>query len=478
MKTIALLLTLIPILISARQIEVCSECEYKSLSKASQIVVPGDTILIKSTLTQGDQVAELKGIPNNWICIIGKDNATYSGGNTALQLSDCEYLYISNITFEKQVLNGVNIDDAGTFDSPTHHIKLDNCTFRDMAGTGNNDLLKLSGFEDFEITDCTFLNGSPGGSGIDMVGCHKGLIANNYFENMGSNCIQAKGGTRDIQITRNMLINGGNRAVNIGGSTGLAFFRPQDSKTESQDMSVYANIFVGGECAVAFVGTVNSQVYNNTIVGSRKWVFRILQETVDPERFLSCGDNSFYNNAVQFDDSLSMTVNIGTNTRPETFKFYNNLWYKEKGRPWNHNLPAKDSNSFTGSSPELSEKYGYDIYPLKSLVMAGRGKGLSQPTYDYDSVLYANPPTMGAFEVNPASSVLFSNAAENVIIRDGILYISDYEFDKYRIYNYSGSLLDESEINGKYINFTQIKENFLILVLESDDRRKVMIVRK
>lgn len=478
MNTIALLIFLLPLLISARQLEVCSECEYKSLSSASQIASPGDTILIKGTLTKGDKISNLKGTPNNWIYIIGVDNATYSGGNTALQLSDCEYLYILNMTIEGQKLNGMNIDDAGTYDSPTHHIKIDNCTFRDMTGTGNNDLLKLSGFEDFEITNCTFLNGSPGGSGIDMVGCHNGLIANNYFEDMGSNCIQAKGGTRDIHITRNMFINGGNRAINIGGSTGLAYFRPQDAKTESQDMSVYANIFVGGECAVAFVGTVNSQVYNNTIVGSRKWVFRILQETVDPDRFLSCGDNSFYNNLVQFDDSLSMTVNIGSNTRPETFKFYNNLWYKEKDQPWNHNLPAKDSNSFTEYNPKLSEKYGYDIYPIKSFVMAGRGKELSQPTYDYDSVLYANPPTIGAFEVNPSTSVLFSNAAENVILRNGILYVSDNEYDNYRIYNYSGSILYESKINGNTINLTQIKENYLILVLESDKARKVMIVRK
>ncbi len=478
MKTTALLLLLLPILMSARQFEVCTDCEYKSLSSASGIAIPGDTILIKGTLTLGDQVAELKGNPSNWIYIIGKENATYSGGNTALQLSDCEYVHISNLIIEKQILNGMNIDDAGSYNTPTHHIKIDNCTFRDMAGTGNNDLLKLSGFEDFEVTNCTFVNGSEGGSGIDMVGCHNGLIANNYFENMGSNCIQAKGGTRNINITRNMFINGGNRAVNIGGSTGLAYFRPQDSKTESQDMSIYANVFVGGECAVAFVGTVNSHVYNNTIVGSRKWVFRILQETVDPDRFLSCGDNSFYNNAVQFDDSLSMTVNIGSNTRPESFKFYNNLWYKEKGKPWNHNLPSEDLNSITGTSPELRQKYGFDIYPLKSLVMAGRGKELSKSTFDYDSLLYANPPTMGAFEVNPTSSILSNKNSDNILLSNGILYLPKSEFKSYRIYNYSGILLEESELNDNTINLEQINENYIIIVLESDKTRKVTIIRK
>jgi parallel beta helix pectate lyase-like protein len=478
MKTITLLLLLIPLLLSAKQLEVCIDCEYNSLSSASSVAIPGDTIFIIGTVISGDNVSELKGKPNNWIHIIGKDNATFDGGNTALQLSDCEYLYISNITFEKQRLNGVNIDDAGTYDSPTHHIKITNCTFRDMEGTGNNDLLKLSGFEDFEIMNCIFLNGSKGGSGIDMVGCHNGLIVNNYFENMGSNCIQAKGGTRDIEITRNIFINGGNRAVNIGGSTGLSYFRPQDSKTESQDISIYANIFVGGECAVAFVGTVNSHVYNNTIVGSRKWIFRILQETVDPDRFLLCGDNSFYNNVVQFDDSLSMTVNIGPNTRPESFLFYNNLWYKENNQSWNHNLPFDDINSIVGINPELSEKYGHDIYPRNSIVVEGKGKELSKPTYDYDSVEYATPPTIGAFEVNPISSIKRNKESDNMILRDGLLYIHDFEFNKYKIYNYSGILLGESETNNNSIKLDQINEKYLILLLESGRTRKVLILRK
>lgn len=478
MKTLILLILLLPAILLAEQLRVCTDCEYSTLSSAANDALPGDTIIIIGTLTKGDQVARLQGTPSNWIYIIGENNVTYRGGNTAIQFSDCEYLYISNITIEGQQSNGVNIDDAGTYDSPTHHIKIDNCTFRDMAGTDNNDLLKLSGFEDFEITNCTFLNGSPGGSGIDMVGCHNGLIANNYFENMGSNCIQAKGGTRSIQITRNIFINGGYRAINIGGSTGLTYFRPQDSKTESQDMSVYSNIFVGGECAVGYVGTVNSHVYNNTIIGSRKWVFRILQETVDPERFLSCGDNSFYNNAVMLDDSLSLTVNIGDNTRPESFEFSNNLWYQINNKSWKHNLPVEEQNSILGTNPELNEKYGYSIYPNKSSILVGKGTILAQPTLDYDSIPFAPIPTIGAFEINPVTSVPNLDKTEYAILENGIIHLNNNEYKKYRIYNYFGNLLGGSDINSELINLEQIKENYLIIILESEKSRKVVILRK
>ncbi len=478
MKILTLIILALPSILFSNQVTVCIDCEYKSLESVVNDVVPGDTILISGTLTNGDRVVNLKGTPSNWIYIKGKDNAKYSGGNTGIQFSDCEYLYISDLTIEGQLLNGMNIDDAGTFDTPTHHIRIENCTFRDIAATGNNDLLKLSGFDDFEITNCKFLNGSPGGSGVDMVGCHNGLIANNYFENMGSNCIQAKGGTSSIDITRNMFINGGNRAVNIGGSTGLEYFRPQDADTESENITVYSNIFVGGQCAVAFVGTVNSHVYNNTVIGSRKWVFRILQETVDAERFLSCGDNSFFNNAVLLDETLSMTVNIGPNTRPESFEFSNNLWYDINGNTWNHNLPSIERNSILETNPDLTDKYGHDIYPTKSSTLVGNGKTLPGVTLDYDSITFVNPPTIGAFEVNTNTSAHFDYNVENIVIRDNVLHLSNKEYIKYRVYNYSGLLLLESNIKDDNINLSSLRENYLFLVLESKNKRKLMLVRK
>lgn len=478
MKKLALIIYLLPIFIFSKQFDVCVSCDYKTLESVAKMVSPGDTIIVSGTLTKGEQLDNLKGSYENWIYIIGKNGAKFEGGNTAIQFSDCEYIQISDLIIEGQLLNGMNIDDAGSYDTPTHNIKITNCTFRNMKGVGNNDLLKLSGFENFEITNCTFLNGSPAGSGIDMVGCHNGLIAGNHFENLGSNSIQAKGGTRDIRITRNIFVDGGNRAVNIGGSTGLAYFRPQDSKTESQDMYVYSNIFVGGECAVAYVGTVNSHVFNNTIIGSRKWVFRILQETVDEDRFLSCGDNCFNNNIVLLDNNLSNTVNIGPNTRPESFEFESNLWYHINNLTWNHNLPVKEKNGIMGQNPNLEIKYGYEVYPSQNSPAVNKGKHLNELTLDFESIPFATEPTIGAFEVNPISSISNADITENIILEGNKILINDKRYERVKIYNYSGKLLWESEINSDEICLNNIKENHYIAVLESEKTKKVLLIRR
>lgn len=478
MKKLALIIYLLPIFIFSKQFDVCVSCDYKTLESVAKMVSPGDTIIVSGTLTKGEQLDNLKGSYENWIYIIGKNGAKFEGGNTAIQFSDCEYIQISDLIIEGQLLNGMNIDDAGSYDTPTHNIKITNCTFRNMKGVGNNDLLKLSGFENFEITNCTFLNGSPAGSGIDMVGCHNGLIAGNHFENLGSNSIQAKGGTRDIRITRNIFVDGGNRAVNIGGSTGLAYFRPQDSKTESQDMYVYSNIFVGGECAVAYVGTVNSHVFNNTIIGSRKWVFRILQETVDEDRFLSCGDNCFNNNIVLLDNNLSNTVNIGPNTRPESFEFESNLWYHINNLTWNHNLPVKEKNGIMGQNPNLEIKYGYEVYPSQNSPAVNKGKHLNELTLDFESIPFATEPTIGAFEVNPISSISNADITENIILEGSKILINDKRYERVKIYNYSGKLLWESEINSDEICLNNIKENHYIAVLESEKTKKVLLIRR
>ncbi|MBK9982773.1 MAG: hypothetical protein IPP15_10175 [Saprospiraceae bacterium] len=68
-----------------------------------------------------------------------------------------------------------------------------------------------------------------------------------------------------------------------------SFFRPIDAPYETSDLKVYSNIFIGSQAAVAFVGCINTEVVNNTIYLPEKWVMRILQETVDEDRFPPCG---------------------------------------------------------------------------------------------------------------------------------------------------------------------------------------------
>lgn len=376
--------------------------EYSGLQAAAADARPGDTILFRSgTHAGGAHISGLQGRPEAWITITGEEGALIYGGTNGFQLSDPAYLRITHLAFDGQTGNGVNIDDGGDYESPARHLLIAFCEWRGIDATGNNDMLKMSGVDSFIVRDCRFINGSPGGSMIDMVGCHYGRFERNHFENAGSNCIQAKGGTRHIRIERNIFQNGGQRAINIGGSTGLPYFRPPDADYEASDIIVFANIFTGATAPVAYVGAVHCQVVNNTIWLPEKWAVRILQESTDA-RFQTCGNNSFVNNLIVLDNrAAAPTFNVGPNTAPESFLFANNLWYNIDNAGWSGpNTPAPETQAIIGSDPLLSapamRSGDFSLLPASPAIAAGRATML--PATDILGHPFNDPPSIGAVE--------------------------------------------------------------------------------
>ena len=375
---------------------------FRSLEQAAQVLSPGDTAVIRNGLyRQREDISELTGTKLENIVILAESSGQviYQGGTEAWHLSDCAHIKIIGIVFEGQTGNGVNIDDAGSFDTPTHHITLRNCIFRDMNASGNNDQLKLSGLDHFVIEFCQFTNGASGGSGIDMVGCHRGVIRGNTFENMGSNAIQAKGGTQFISIEQNRFENAGARSLNLGGSTGLAYFRPQDAPFEAADLIVRSNVFIGSDAPIAYVGSTRVLVENNTIIEPEVWIYRILQETVDTARFVSCGDNVFRNNLVYVDNRLRRDFNIGGNTRPESFLFENNLWFNREAPGWQGPAnPGTETGSIGGQNPMFKDVSSGDYSILPSSPAVAMGKPLNGVRFDFIGTIYGNNPSIGAYE--------------------------------------------------------------------------------
>jgi hypothetical protein len=308
--------------------------------------------------------------------------------------------------FENQTGNGLNFDDGGTYDTPAHHIRFTSCSFQNINANGNNDLLKLSGLDSFEIVQCTFLNGAEGGSGIDMVGCHDGQVRLCQFLNLGANSIQMKGGTRNITVERNFFKSGGQRALNIGGSTDLPFFRPIDATYEAADVKVFSNVFIGSLAPIAFVGCINSSVINNTIYLPTKWVLRILQETVDTTRFAPCGNNDFINNIIYINNLVSVECNIGPNTDPGSFLFSHNMWYKENDPSWTGPvLPVEDMNSLNGEDPLFRDAENDDFSLFFGSLAIAAGLDLSQPVEDHIGNAFNHPRSIGAYEGNPVTGL-------------------------------------------------------------------------
>ncbi len=298
---------------------------------------PGTTVLIEPGSYRGDlHIPDLAGTEQAPILIAGADPQNppvFKGGGQALHLAQCSYVILRNLTVEGCAANGVNIDDGGTFATPAHHVIVEEVTIRRTGPQGNHDALKMSGVDHFLVRRCRFEGW--GGSAIDMVGCHHGTVEDCTFIGLTgfsqSNAIQLKGGTRDVRVQTCLFQDAGQRAINLGGSTGLAYFRPRVDSFEAKQIEIAGNRFVGGVAPVAWVTADGGRVYRNTIILPDKWVLRILQETQDP-RFTPCRGGVFEDNLVVFDDRVRVFVNIGPGTAPKTFVFRGNAWCDLQGR--------------------------------------------------------------------------------------------------------------------------------------------------
>jgi len=301
---------------------------------------PGTRILLAGgTYGGGYQFANLRGDQGNPIVIAAADRTqppVFSQANVALHLSNPAFVELHDLVLTKLAHNGINIDDGpGTTNESTRGILLRGLRITDVGSTGNHDGLKLSGVWNFVVTNCTIERwGTRGGSAIDMVGCHRGVIEGCTFKHVHPEppeCtgVQAKGGSADITVRRNHFENAGGRSVNIGGSTGLKYFRPAlvsgSENAEARNVRVEGNRFVGSSAPVAFVGVDGAVVRFNTIERPSRWVMRILQENRAPG-FIPSRNGEFTDNTIVFESNRG-TVNIGGGTEPKTFKFARNWWY-------------------------------------------------------------------------------------------------------------------------------------------------------
>lgn len=372
----------------------------RQLQEALAAATPGTRItLAAGEYAGGISAADLQGSPEAPIAIVGEPGAVIVGGASALQLSDPAYVVLQGFTVRDAAQNGINIDDGGDYATPAHHVVIRDVTVQDIGDGGNQDCIKLSGLDDFHIEGVD-LSGCSG-QAIDMVGCHDGLITRSVIADTPGAGVQGKGGTADVTVHSTLFRDVAGRALNLGGSTGLEFFRPIDAPHEGARLRAYANVIVRpGEAAAAYVGCDTCEVTNNTIVDPQRWVARVLQETT-LARFVPSRNGVFANNIVVFRSSvLRSFVNVGANTAPETFTFRNNLWWDVDnaglaGPTLSDGIPAEVDGAV--GDP------GFAIDGADFRVDAGSpaaGLGADGPAlHDHGGRCFADPPAAGAFEV-------------------------------------------------------------------------------
>ena len=342
------------------------------LSQALTSAQPGTTILLAPGEYTGDlHFRDIMGEPGKPIVIAAEDPdqpSVIKGRKQCLHLSGAAYVELHNLTFTGAAANGLNIDDGGSYDTPTHHVILKGLTVTDIGSAGNHDGIKLSGVDDFRIEGCSVSHWGRRGQGIDMVGCHNGVIEGCVLRHQddGGAGVQTKGGSTNIQIRRCRFEHAGARAVNIGGSTGLQYFRPPlvngASHAEAREILVEGCTFIGSQAPIAFVGVDGAIVRFNTIYRPKRWVTRILQET-RVEGFVPSQRGAFTDNIVAFrSDELASTVNVGPATASQTFSFARNWWYC-LDRPVESTpaLPTTETDGVVGVDPRFRDMEGEDL---------------------------------------------------------------------------------------------------------------------
>jgi hypothetical protein len=351
----------------------------KPLREAIATAKPGTAIHILAGEYRGEMHFQgLQGSASDPIVITAANPAhppVIRGGGEGLKFSSVAYLELSHLVVEDCSYNGLNIDDSGKPDQPSHHVSARHLIVRSIGSGGNDDGIKCSGVDDLVIEDCTFQGWGIDGQGVDLIGCHRGKVVRCSFdgERRAKVGIQIKGGSSDIVLAECLFSGIKARAVQIGGVTGLKSLRPGTTTVEAERIVVQRCTILGSEAPVVFASCVDCTVEHCVIHGPTGWVLRILHEQREP-RFLRCARGRFRNNYVVWKQrELLGFVNAGPYTLPGTFEFYRNCWYCEdapaRSRPVG--LPSEEVDGVHGEDPKFIRTQG----------------GLLQPTEDRDQLV-------------------------------------------------------------------------------------------
>ncbi|TWT90740.1 hypothetical protein Mal64_11370 [Pseudobythopirellula maris] len=293
---------------------------------------PGDTISVRPGLYEGGLYrVGLTGVTIRR-CPDSTGEAVFRGKQNGLHLVDAVDVMIEGLTFERQTVNGVNIDDGGSFVTPSRNVTIRDVTVRDIDPDGNHDGIKLSGVVGFLVDRVRVFDWGERGSAIDPVGVHQGIIQNSHFRRASTvdngSGVRPKGGSTDIVIRGNLFEHapGAGRPVQAGGSVGAAArFLAGESGYAARDVAAYGNRIVGGSSAMSWVNTNGGVFHHNDIRQPAEWALRILNENPGDE-IVDTQNGVFISNAVEHSSTWKKALNAGAETMPETFQFTGNRW--------------------------------------------------------------------------------------------------------------------------------------------------------
>jgi len=396
---------------------------FRTIARAAPEIRAGTAVYVHAGLYEARTfLIDLRGTATAPIWITGaagEPRPIIRGGTEGLHLVRPRYVIVQDLEIADTGDNGINVDDGDEVRNPdaARFVLFRNLDIHDTGRhpSGVANCLKLAGVNDVIVEHSRFAHcgtrPESGALGVDGVGVHHAQVSFNRFEANGYGGIQFKGGSADIEISSNAFVDAGWRGVNMGGSTGDAFFRPppslSEANAEASRIRVVANAFVGGEAAAAFTGCVDCQFVHNTVVDPSKWLVRILQETVTHDQFtftpasrgLIAGNIFFFNRS---DLNAGEDINVGPGTDSASFVLANKLWYAHDAvggsRP---NLPSfkgSQRGSIVGEDPAFVDRERRDFRLAGTSPVRAAGNAVFGSGTDLAGRCYLNPPSLGALQ--------------------------------------------------------------------------------
>lgn len=334
----------------------------EALKAALMRARPGQRIVLAGGVYKGGLwVGEVRGKPGAMIEVAAKNPADppiFRGGRMGFEMADCAYVRLRGLVTEQAELNNLQFWRSD-------HIVIQDCVSRSIKGKGNCDGIKLTAVTDFLVYNCTVTKWGAEGSGIDMVGCGRGLIAKSKFSypkltGQTANAVQPKCGAHDIGVYRCRFDDASLRAVQFGGGIGEGRVNRYDYTGKLKetgysgiDQVAMGNVIVSGGAGVTYASVARCAFEYNTIVNPTRYVLRILFEGgAEPT-----AEGSFARNLIVHGKLISV-ANVGPRTKPKSFTFAENYWFNRlapgKSIP---KLPAEEKSPAGGKDPKLDKAH-------------------------------------------------------------------------------------------------------------------------
>lgn len=343
---------------------------FRSIQEAAAVATPGTFIQLGPGLHATNQfVADLRGTPQApiWIGGVYGTFPRIAGGSEGLHLTRPAYVVIQNLEVGGQTMAAINIDDGVAHAGDSHHVALTGVYLHDVIGDVSSTCVRASGIDDFSVRDSII---GRCFTGVDQVGVHRGVVARNLVYSTQISALRVRGGSTDVDLRQNRLRDGGN-ALQLGGTTPLALFRPAVSssmpnaearRVRAFDNAIYSDI----AAAITFDGCIDCLAAHNLVYGEPQGLVSIRQSTPSQGDYVfePTRNGRVINNAFVWSAGFLVTqVDAAPLTEPSTFTFSHNAWFcydvPSLSTP---TLPVSEDGSlvltFTGYVPDATSYCG------------------------------------------------------------------------------------------------------------------------